>query len=183
MKIKMMVMVAGFAAMMTACGSEGLDDNNITSSPQNLSAEECSSPEECAVVADILKTMGSDSLNVMAKLQSNEFFIANVLGASEDLADDFVEKNKSGHDIAISAKTLNLTNINFVSNSDQLTPPTSLIRFSRVGFNHAKDQALVEVSIYCVMEHPTLCGGGDYKLYQKVDGHWVLVKQSASWMS
>lgn len=187
MKTKLIMVMLGMAALMSACGSEGLD-TTVSGGPQGSPAGECSNPDECAVIADILKNMEGDSINVQAQLKALEFItskesLVNGLGVSEELAGDFVEKNTSAQDIAISEKSLNLSNVNFVLDSDQLTPPTSMIRFSRVGLNHAKDQALVEASGYCVTEFPTFCGGGNYRLYQKVDGHWVLVKQTMSWIS
>ncbi len=50
---------------------------------------------------------------------------------------------------------------------------------SRVGFNHARNQALVHVSYEC----GALCGGGDYVLLEKKFGFWLIQKRHMSWIS
>lgn len=51
--------------------------------------------------------------------------------------------------------------------------------FSRVGFSSRKDKALLIVNQSCGL----LCGSGYWELYEKKDGHWVLVKSDLLWIS
>lgn len=53
------------------------------------------------------------------------------------------------------------------------------IRLSRVGFNKAKDQALVSTAWMC----NTLCGEGNYVLLSKQQGSWKVLKKVVTWVS
>jgi hypothetical protein len=51
--------------------------------------------------------------------------------------------------------------------------------FSRVGFNRARDQAVLSYSYFC----GGLCAGGVYVLMHKVRGNWRSVSEQPTWVS
>lgn len=57
--------------------------------------------------------------------------------------------------------------------------PAGMIKFSRVGFNHSRDQAFVEVEfLFCA-----LCGFGDKILLEKTLGIWLVKERFRGWVS
>jgi hypothetical protein len=52
------------------------------------------------------------------------------------------------------------------------------VTFSKVGFNTDLTEALLYSEHIC-----GLCGGGEYVLMQKIDGHWKIVGESSTWVS
>jgi hypothetical protein len=61
---------------------------------------------------------------------------------------------------------------------EQRYPTQNIILFSRVGFNRARDEALVNSWGFCGGD----CGGGGYYLFKKENGVWKL-KQEKTWIS
>jgi hypothetical protein len=55
----------------------------------------------------------------------------------------------------------------------------TIIRFSRVGFNKSRNQALIHVEYLC----GSLCAGGDYLVLSKKDEQWTIVKGLDTWVS
>ena len=51
--------------------------------------------------------------------------------------------------------------------------------FSQAGFNFAKTEAIIYGEVWC----GGLCGGGEYLLLRKVDGHWKVVARHDTWVS
>jgi hypothetical protein len=54
-----------------------------------------------------------------------------------------------------------------------------IIRFSRLGFNLDKSQALLYTSMYCGMT----CGSSDYYLFSKINGKWSISDRRMIWIS
>jgi hypothetical protein len=50
---------------------------------------------------------------------------------------------------------------------------------SRVGFNQARDHALLGVSTSC----GSVCGSGQYMLLTKGNGRWQITEQHRTWVS
>ena len=53
------------------------------------------------------------------------------------------------------------------------------ISFSNIGFNKAKDKALVYFVHWCM----ALCGTGHYILLSKNNGRWAVLEHSQIWIS
>jgi hypothetical protein len=56
---------------------------------------------------------------------------------------------------------------------------SGIIRFSRVGFNSGRDEALVSVDSTC----GSLCGSGDLFLLRRIAGKWTIVGRANLWVS
>ncbi|HEX8266214.1 MAG TPA: hypothetical protein VF596_12460 [Pyrinomonadaceae bacterium] len=56
---------------------------------------------------------------------------------------------------------------------------TTIIRFSRIGFNKSRNQALIHVEYFC----GSLCAGGDYLVLSKKNKQWTIVKGLDTWVS
>jgi hypothetical protein len=62
--------------------------------------------------------------------------------------------------------------------SEKYSGAREIYFLSRVGFNHARNQALVYVASEC----GGLCGGGNYVLLEKRFGFWLIQKRCMSWI-
>jgi hypothetical protein len=58
-------------------------------------------------------------------------------------------------------------------------PGAAILRFSNVGFNAARDQALVYFAESC----GSLCGQGSLIVLAKIDGRWTISSQENLWLS
>jgi len=116
------------------------------------------------------------------------------VGLAPETVDDYLSKNES--DAQIEHQLTVPVNYSLVSEPElksffqkgpsgwagfyaKYPDSTGVIRFSRVGFNGARDQAFLYVSQAC----GPLCGRGNYVFLIKNNGGWQIQKELMLWVS
>ena len=125
--------------------------------------------------------------------QTVDFIKSGLKGVSNEALDNYVERNKQpgqlsptmnlGVDYVLLSRE-ELANISSQPNWGELLtekyPGThGYIIFSRVGFNHTLDQAVIYVGNVA----GPLMGAGYYYLMEKQNGQWLMKQQVMAWIS
>lgn len=198
MKIKMtMVMLV---ALMSACGSAGTSASVVQQGPQPKKTEllqtieasvgRCEFPKECEVYAAVIHTIAVDT-NGSYDLFGNLFMqgiaeghdISFVNDLTDDIKKDFAAKTDATVTM-LSKEVLGLSDMADLHVIEKVVSGEGVVNlFSRVGFNHAADVAVVELSYICILDHADYCGGGNLIILKKNRGNWVIQSMQGSWNS
>lgn len=144
------------------------------------------------VVMDVIMRRHAWSGYAIA-LESRTLFLRNPFGFSPDEGDMFDDyafnllqpdhDTRAAFDVVrmrrLDTSALSQAGYQVVDPGTPLAANTFQFAFSGIGYNHARDEAVVYVTFDC----GSLCGEGNVYLLSKVDGFWVISDMLMLWIS